>query len=71
MDRHQQRQAYWQGKITEWAQSGQPVSAWCTEHDVSPGRFYLWRRHLQEWISRPYLPRPLPSYRFPKPSRQP
>ncbi len=47
MDRHPRRQAYWQGKITEWAQSGQPVSVWCAEHGVSPGRFYLWRRRLQ------------------------
>ena len=60
MDRHQRRQAYWQGKIKEWAQSGQPVSAWCAERDVSPGRFYLWCRCLQECNGRhpdlPYQP---------------
>ncbi|MHB8226636.1 IS66 family insertion sequence element accessory protein TnpA [Acidithiobacillus sp.] len=57
MNRHQRRQAYSQGKIREWAQSGQPVSAWCAEHGVSPGCFYLWRRRLQECNGRqPDLP---------------
>ena len=60
MNRHQRRQAYWQGKIREWAQSGQPVSAWCAEHGVSPGCFYLWRRRLQDCNGRqpdlPYQP---------------
>ena len=42
------RQAYWQGHMERWQQSGQSQQAYCREHNLSYFRFQYWRRNLRE-----------------------
>ena len=42
------RQAYWQGHMERWQQSGQSQKAYCREHNLSYFRFQYWRRNLRE-----------------------
>jgi len=39
---------YWQGIIEDYRSSGLSGAAFCKEHNINPGRFYHWRRRLQE-----------------------
>jgi hypothetical protein len=43
-----ERLAYWQGIIDEYRDSGLSGAAFCREHNINPGRFYHWRRRLQD-----------------------
>ena len=44
----EERVRYWQGIIDEYRSSGLSGAAFCKEHNINPGRFYHWRRRLQE-----------------------
>ena len=43
----EERLTYWQGIIDEYRSSGLSGAAFCKEHNINPGRFYHWRRRLQ------------------------
>ncbi len=38
--------ALWQRKITEQQASGQSVTSWCFQQDISVQTFYYWRKRL-------------------------
>jgi len=44
----EERLTYWQGIIDEYRSSGLSGAAFCREHNINAGRFYHWRRRLQE-----------------------
>lgn len=44
--RNLEREQYWRALIEEHAASGQPVSTFCRERNVSAGSFFTWRRKL-------------------------
>jgi len=44
----EERVRYWQGIIEEYRGSGLSGAPFCKEHNINPGRFYHWRRRLQE-----------------------
>ena len=44
----EERLTYWQGIIDEYRSSGLSGAAFCRERNINPGRFYHWRRRLQE-----------------------
>lgn len=74
MSRHQQRRDFWERQISEWAQSGLSVSAWCAERGLNRGRFYLWRGRLRsdgDSSPKPLTFRPLPHGRSTVPSVSP
>ena len=44
----EERLTYWQSIINQYRDSGLSGAAFCREHNINPGRFYHWRRRLQD-----------------------
>ena len=44
----QERSAHWRNLVSKQIESGLTAAAFCREHQINPGRFYHWRRRLQE-----------------------
>ena len=40
--------SHWQRIIDQYCDSGLSGAAFCREHKINPGRFYHWRRRLQD-----------------------
>jgi len=43
----EERLTCWQGIIDEYRSSGLKGTAFCREHNINSGRYYHWRRRLQ------------------------
>jgi transposase-like protein len=44
--RDRTKEAFWRGRLTQQADSGLSVRAWCRKHEVKEAGFYWWRREL-------------------------
>ena len=44
----EERTVRWSAIVERQARSGMSGIAWCRENNINPGRFYSWRRKLNE-----------------------
>ena len=40
----------WEQRIADQANSGKTIRDWCRDNSIKEGRFYCWRRKLQEEV---------------------
>jgi transposase-like protein len=70
-----QKQAYWQGVVRRWRESGQTVRGFCRAEGLRESAFFFWRRELArrnqpaEAVSRPAPKAPPATPTAPSPQR--
>jgi hypothetical protein len=42
-----EREAFWRRQFDDWRQSGQTITAFCRERDLTESAFHLWKRELR------------------------
>ena len=42
-----EREAFWRRQFNDWRQSGQTITAFCREHELTESAFHLWKRELR------------------------
>ena len=42
------KERFWRRMVRQWANSGQSIRQFCTEHELSEPNFYAWRRTIAQ-----------------------
>lgn len=48
---HEQKLRLWSERIAACRSSGQTVSSWCTENNVSTASYYKWQKRIYQMVS--------------------